>query len=53
MGALGVLQPVVEAIVRRLIPGADEEWTAVGIDEFLRSNASSSAMTTRAKYAGS
>jgi pimeloyl-ACP methyl ester carboxylesterase len=38
---LGLIQPaprpVVEAIVRRLIPGADEEWTAVGIDEFLRS----------------
>jgi pimeloyl-ACP methyl ester carboxylesterase len=23
--------------VRRLIPGADQEWTAAGIDEFLRS----------------
>jgi pimeloyl-ACP methyl ester carboxylesterase len=27
---------VVEAIVRRLIPGANEGWTAAGIDEFLR-----------------
>jgi pimeloyl-ACP methyl ester carboxylesterase len=38
---LGLIQPaprpVVEAIVRRLIPGADNEWTAAGIDEFLRS----------------
>jgi pimeloyl-ACP methyl ester carboxylesterase len=38
---LGLIQPaprpVVEAIVRRLVPGADEEWTAAGIDEFLRS----------------
>jgi len=38
---LGAIQPaprpVVEAIVRHLIPGADQEWTAAGIDEFLRS----------------
>jgi pimeloyl-ACP methyl ester carboxylesterase len=38
---LGLIQPapraVVEAIVRRVIPGADNEWTAAGIDEFLRS----------------
>lgn len=38
---LGLIQPaprpVVEAIVRRVIPGADQEWTAAGIDEFLRS----------------
>jgi pimeloyl-ACP methyl ester carboxylesterase len=38
---LGLIQPaprtVVEAIVRRLVPGADTEWTAAGIDEFLRS----------------
>lgn len=38
---LGVLQPapraVVETIVRRVIPGASQEWTAAGIDEFLRS----------------
>ncbi|MDQ6834763.1 MAG: alpha/beta fold hydrolase [Actinomycetota bacterium] len=38
---LGLIQPaprvVVESIVRRLIPGAREEWTAAGIDEFLRS----------------
>jgi pimeloyl-ACP methyl ester carboxylesterase len=27
---------LVEAIVRRLIPGADEGWTAAGVDEFLR-----------------
>jgi pimeloyl-ACP methyl ester carboxylesterase len=38
---LGAIQPaprpIVEAIVRRVIPGSDEEWTAAGIDEFLRS----------------
>jgi pimeloyl-ACP methyl ester carboxylesterase len=38
---LGVIQPaprpIVEAIVRRLIPGSDNEWTSAGIDEFLRS----------------
>jgi len=38
---LGLIQPAprtaVEAIVRRVIPGAQEEWTAAGIDEFLRS----------------
>jgi pimeloyl-ACP methyl ester carboxylesterase len=38
---LGLIQPApraaVEAIVRRVVPGADEEWTAAGIDEFLRS----------------
>jgi pimeloyl-ACP methyl ester carboxylesterase len=38
---LGLIQPapraVVDGIVRRVIPGADEEWTAAGIDEFLRS----------------
>ena len=38
---LGLIQPaprpIVEAIVRRVVPGADEEWTAAGIDEFLRS----------------
>ena len=37
---LGLVQlaprAVVEAIVRRLIPGADEGWTAAGVDEFLR-----------------
>jgi pimeloyl-ACP methyl ester carboxylesterase len=27
---------VVEAIVHRLIPGADDGWTAAGVDEFLR-----------------
>jgi pimeloyl-ACP methyl ester carboxylesterase len=27
---------LVEAIVRRLIPGAGEGWTAAGVDEFLR-----------------
>ena len=27
---------VVEALVHRLIPGADEGWTAAGVDEFLR-----------------
>ncbi len=38
---LGVLQPapraIVERIVKQFIPGSDTEWTAAGIDEFLRS----------------
>jgi pimeloyl-ACP methyl ester carboxylesterase len=38
---LGLIQPaprwIVEHIVRYLIPGSDTEWTAAGIDEFLRS----------------
>jgi pimeloyl-ACP methyl ester carboxylesterase len=38
---LGLIQPaprvIVEAIVRRVVPRAREEWTAAGIDEFLRS----------------
>jgi len=38
---LGLLQPtprpVVERIVRSFVPGADSNWTAAGIDEFLRS----------------
>jgi pimeloyl-ACP methyl ester carboxylesterase len=38
---LGLIQPapraVVEAIVRRVVPGSSNEWTAAGIDEFLRS----------------
>jgi pimeloyl-ACP methyl ester carboxylesterase len=38
---LGLIQPaprpVVESIVRRVVPRADQEWTAAGIDEFLRS----------------
>lgn len=38
---LGLLQiaprQLVEPIVRRLIPGAEEGWTAAGVDEFLRS----------------
>ncbi len=29
-------QPIVEAIVRRIIAGADDGWTAAGVDEFLR-----------------
>jgi pimeloyl-ACP methyl ester carboxylesterase len=37
---LGLLQlaprPVVEGVVRRLIPGATNGWTAAGVDEFLR-----------------
>jgi pimeloyl-ACP methyl ester carboxylesterase len=37
---LGLVQlaprPMVDAIVRRVIPGADEGWTAAGVDEFLR-----------------
>jgi pimeloyl-ACP methyl ester carboxylesterase len=38
---LGLIQPapraIVDGIVRRLIPGGDDQWTAAGIDEFLRS----------------
>jgi pimeloyl-ACP methyl ester carboxylesterase len=38
---LGILQPtprpIVEAIVRQIVPGAAEEWTRAGIEEFLRS----------------
>jgi len=37
---LGLLQAaprgVVEGVVRRVIPGADDGWTAAGVDEFLR-----------------
>jgi pimeloyl-ACP methyl ester carboxylesterase len=37
---LGLIQPapraVVERIVRRVVPAADDRWTAAGIDEFLR-----------------
>ncbi len=37
---LGLFQPtprpVVEAFVRRIIPGAQDSWAAAGIDEFLR-----------------
>ena len=37
---LGYLQPTprwaVEPIVRRLVPGGEQGWTAAGIDEFLR-----------------
>ncbi len=37
---LGLVQtaprPLVEAVVRRLIPDAQEGWTAAGVDEFLR-----------------
>ncbi|MBD0281774.1 MAG: alpha/beta fold hydrolase [Thermoleophilaceae bacterium] len=38
---LGLIQPaprsLVEALVRRLIPGAADGWAAAGVDEFLRS----------------
>ena len=38
---LGVIQPaprqLVEMIVKQVVPGSDNEWTAAGIDEFLRS----------------
>jgi pimeloyl-ACP methyl ester carboxylesterase len=38
---LGLVQvtprPIVEGIVRRLIPGASHGWAAAGVDEFLRS----------------
>ena len=37
---LGLIQPspraLVERIVARVVPGADDEWTAAGVDEFLR-----------------
>jgi pimeloyl-ACP methyl ester carboxylesterase len=37
---LGLVQlaprAVVQTIVRRIVPGADEGWTAAGVDEFLR-----------------
>jgi pimeloyl-ACP methyl ester carboxylesterase len=40
MPQLGLIQPapraVVEGIVSRVVPGADEGWTAAGVDEFLR-----------------
>jgi pimeloyl-ACP methyl ester carboxylesterase len=29
-------RPIVDGVVRRLIPGADDGWTAAGVDEFLR-----------------
>ncbi len=29
-------RPLVEAVVHRLVPGADQGWTAAGVDEFLR-----------------
>jgi pimeloyl-ACP methyl ester carboxylesterase len=38
---LGLIQPapraIVEDIVARVVPSPDDEWTAAGIDEFLRS----------------
>ena len=38
---LGFIQPtprrLVEPVVRRLVPGANDGWTAAGVDEFLRS----------------
>ncbi len=38
---LGVLQPtpraLVELLVKQVVPGSDQEWTAAGIDEFMRS----------------
>lgn len=38
---LGIFQPtprpLVEMIVKQVIPRSDEEWTAAGIDEFMRS----------------
>jgi pimeloyl-ACP methyl ester carboxylesterase len=37
---LGFIQPtprrLVEPVVRRLVPGANDGWTAAGVDEFLR-----------------
>jgi pimeloyl-ACP methyl ester carboxylesterase len=38
---LGIFQPtprpLIEMIVKQFIPGSDTEWTAAGIDEFMRS----------------
>jgi pimeloyl-ACP methyl ester carboxylesterase len=38
---LGIFQPtprpLIEMIVKQFVPGSDTEWTAAGIDEFLRS----------------
>ncbi|HKG36355.1 MAG TPA: hypothetical protein VKA89_07970, partial [Solirubrobacterales bacterium] len=38
---LGIIQPtprpVIEAIVRRVVPGGQDGWAAAGVDEFLRS----------------
>jgi pimeloyl-ACP methyl ester carboxylesterase len=38
---LGLIQPapraITEAIVRRVVPGGSEGWSAAGVDEFLRS----------------
>jgi pimeloyl-ACP methyl ester carboxylesterase len=38
---LGIFQPaprpLIEMIVKQMIPGSDKEWTAAGIDEFMRS----------------
>lgn len=38
---LGALQPaprrVIEAVVKRTVPGASDGWTAAGVDEFMRS----------------
>ncbi|HTU86134.1 MAG TPA: alpha/beta fold hydrolase [Solirubrobacteraceae bacterium] len=38
---LGVFQPaprpLIEMIVKQVVPGSDQEWTAAGIDEFMRS----------------
>src|ERR687893_109557 len=38
---LGAIQPaprpLVEAIVRRMVPAGGDGWTAAGVDEFLRS----------------
>ena len=38
---LGVFQPaprpLIEMIVKQFVPGSDTEWTAAGIDEFMRS----------------
>jgi pimeloyl-ACP methyl ester carboxylesterase len=38
---LGLIQPapraIVESLVRRLVPARGSEWTAAGVDEFLRS----------------
>jgi pimeloyl-ACP methyl ester carboxylesterase len=38
---LGIFQPapraLIEMLVKQVVPGSDKEWTAAGIDEFMRS----------------
>lgn len=47
---LGLIQPtpprLIEPLVRRLVPGASDGWTAAGVDEFIRAY-----VTTGGRYA--